>query len=113
MDANAFVCAVAYVDKPLTDGDRGISVGFSDGVEFPYNKLTKFKLCTDELDDSSSSFIIGFGADLIGDFDRFACKINLKKNTMDLLLMNDFLSLNFRLLLLLHFEPTEIESVAL
>lgn len=62
------LAGVVNVDSPLTDGDRGTS-GASDGVELPYNKLTRFKLFADELDDSSCSFIAD-AAGLIGDFDR-------------------------------------------
>lgn len=60
-------------DMPLIDGDRGTSNdAFKDAVELPYNKLTKFKLCADELDDSSASFMTADVGGLVGVFDRFA-----------------------------------------
>lgn len=60
--------ADVYVDKPLTDGERGTSGAFKAAVELPYNKLTKFRLCADELEDSSASFM-ATDVCLIGVFD--------------------------------------------
>lgn len=76
-DANVVACDANDVDKPPTDGDLGTSsTAFKDAVELPYNKLTKFKLCVDELDDSSTSVVVVMMvADvdgLIGVFARFA-----------------------------------------
>lgn len=68
----------AYEDKPLTDGDRGTSAAFKAAAELPYNKLTKFKLCTDELEDSSASFM-ATDVGLIGVFDRFAWNQKVNK----------------------------------
>lgn len=62
-----------YADSPLTDGGLGTSgtLKAAAAAALPYSKLTKFKLCADELEDSSASFIAA-EACLRGVFDRFA-----------------------------------------
>lgn len=80
-EANVVACDTNDADKPPTDGDLGTSsTALKDAAELPYSKLTKFKLCVDEFEDSSASVAVVMmvvaaateTVDLIGVFARFA-----------------------------------------
>lgn len=72
-DVNVVTCDANDVHNAPADGDLGTAsrTAFRDAVELPYNKLTKFKFCADELDDSSGSVVADVDG-LIGVFARFA-----------------------------------------